>query len=318
MSDFHSDGGIRLPVGGPLVDKSSQPDGIPSFLAFRRTLPGIVLCNKHFADRYSMKLSKAFISVLPSLFPIAVFLVLWQVCSLVLGGDRLPGIRDSASAFISSINESQIIESQGGGDGGYLPHVLATVYNSSLGLIAGLTAGGILALIIFQNELVRDLLDPVLELFRVLPPLIVVPFILVLFPATGKTPILVAALYSAYSICVYTLNALQNVERNYLLIADLSGSNRFQKAIKVQVPAVMPELIGALRITSPLTLGIVIVAEYLGAPFGIGRVLKFAISYSRIDLILVGIVWVVIISIMIDCLIVITFNYLLRWSLRTR
>lgn len=263
-----------------------------------------------------MKLSKPFTTVVSSVLPIVAFLILWQVFSLILGNDRLPGIKESSIAFVSTISESRIIEDQGGGANGYLPHVLATLYNFSQGLFAGLVVGGIVALLIDQNEVVRGLLDPVLEMFRVLPPLILVPFILVLFHTTNKTQILIATLYSAYSICIYTLNGLQNIDRSYLWIADLNGSSRLQKAIKVQVPAVMPELIGALRITSPLTLGIVIVAEYLAAPVGIGRVLKFAISYSRIDLIIVGIVWVVIISILIDCLIVVILNYSLRWSLR--
>lgn len=263
-----------------------------------------------------MRFSGRLLTAISSLLPVGIFLVLWQVVSLILGNDRLPGLRESSMAFITTITQSQIIETQGGGAQGYLPHVLATLYNFSLGLIAGLIIGCVVALLISQNEAVWALLDPVLELFRVLPPLIVIPFMLVLFHTAHRTQFLIATIYSAYSICIYTLNGLQNIERTYLWIADLSGSGRFHKALKVQVPAVMPELIGALRITSPLTLGIVIVAEYLAAPTGIGRVLKFAISYSRIDLIVVGIVWVVIISIAIDWFIVLLFNYILRWSLR--
>jgi ABC-type nitrate/sulfonate/bicarbonate transport system permease component len=250
------------------------------------------------------------------LLPLGVFLILWQAGSLLLGVSRLPSVWETFSAFFGSMRESPIIQAQGGGSGGYLPHALTTFQNFSLGLLAGLTIGAAAALLIYQHRAVQELLDPLLETFRVLPPLIAIPFVLVVFHSTNTTQIIVGALYSSYSVCVYTLNGLQNIERNYLRIAELSGSNRIQKILKVEIPAVMPELVGALRITSPLTLGIIVVAEYLGAPLGIGRVLKFAISFSRIDLIMVGIVWVIAIAILVDTIIALIFHFLLRWSSR--
>jgi ABC-type nitrate/sulfonate/bicarbonate transport system permease component len=251
------------------------------------------------------------------LTPLVVFLALWQLASAALGEDKLPGLKETALAFVGSVGKSSIIEAQGGGSGGFLPHVYATFRNFSAGLLAGIVAGFVLALFIFQFKLVGEVLDPVLEMFRVLPPLIVVPFLLVIFPANDFTQVLIAGIYSAYSICIYTLNSLQNIERNYLQMADLLGSGVLQKVWKVEVPAVMPEFVGALRVTSPLTLGIVIVAEYLGSPLGIGRALKFATSYSRVDLIVVGIIWVIILATLVDVVLAVSFKFILRWSLRT-
>ena len=84
----------------------------------------------------------------------------------------------------------------------------------------------------------------------------------------------------------------------------------------VQVPAVLPELLGALRVTSVMSLGIAIVVEYMVSPQGIGRVMKFAISYSSVDLILVGIIWAIAIAYLIDFILVLIFAYVLRWSTR--
>lgn len=255
-------------------------------------------------------------SAIGILLPLGVLFVLWQAGSLLLGASRLPGVWETFSTLVGSIGESRIIQAQGGGEGGYLPHVLTTFQNFFLGLLAGLIVGTSAALLIYQHRVIQELLDPVLEMFRVLPPLIIIPFVLIVFHSTNTTQIIVGALYSSYSICVYTLNGLQNIESNYLKIAKLSGSNRIQKILKVEIPAVMSELVGALRITSPLTLGIVVVAEYLGAPLGIGRVLKFAISFSRVDLIMVGVIWVIAIAVAVDSIITLVFRFILRWSTR--
>jgi ABC-type nitrate/sulfonate/bicarbonate transport system permease component len=235
---------------------------------------------------------------------------------MLLGNDRLPGAWQTFSTFKSSFSSNPIIKAQGGGEAGYFPHVLITTCSFAVGLFIGVITGFILSLLLFQFRVVQDFIDPILEAFRVLPPLILIPFILVIFQATDKTKIFIAALYSSFSICIYILNGLQNIEKNYLFLADLFGSSKFQRIWKVEIPAVLPEALGAIRITSVLTLGIIIVAEYLGSPSGIGRILKFATSFSSLDLITVGILWVVIIAIIFDIAYVSIFFYLLKWTSR--
>jgi ABC-type nitrate/sulfonate/bicarbonate transport system permease component len=179
-----------------------------------------------------------------------------------------------------------------------------------------MTLGILLGILVYHSPILGNLLGLVIDVFRVIPPLILIPFFLVLFNPTDRSQILIAAIYTSYSIFIYTLNGLQNVKRNYLLLADVMGASELRKILTVEMPAVMPELVGAIRVTSPITLGVITVAEYLGAPSGIGRVFKFVMPFQRVDMVIVGIVWVVILSIIADLLIVVAARYLLRWSYR--
>jgi len=185
-----------------------------------------------------------------------------------------------------------------------------------LSLWIGTTAGAVLSLVCFQHPATRALHDSFVETFRVVPPLIFAPFALVFLGPTRGAIILIPAIYSFFSISVHAVNGLQNIPRNYLHLSRIYGSSKIQTMCKVQLPALLPELAGALRITSALNLGVVIVAEYLGAPAGIGRVFKFAISYNNLDLILVGIFWAVAIAVAMDALIVLVAKICLRWTTR--
>lgn len=243
--------------------------------------------------------------------------VIWELLSFVLGPDKLPHVHQILSAMVNSITSNPIIQAQGGGDSGYLPHMLFTTQTFLLGLILGIIIGFSLAVMVFQFPLILSLFDPILEMLRVIPPLIIIPFVLIILPANESNQVLIGGLYAAYSICVYTLNALQNIDKKYYCMAMVYRATRLQRIRTVQIPAVLSELVGGLRVTSALTMGIIIVAEYLGSPSGIGRVLKYALSYTDIELIMVGIFWSVIIAIFVDSAIVFSFHFLLRWSIRS-
>jgi NitT/TauT family transport system permease protein len=79
------------------------------------------------------------------------------------------------------------------------------------------------------------------------------------------------------------------------------------------MPAILPELLGAMRVTVVTSIGIAVVVEYLAMPAGVGRVMKFAASFSRIDLLMVGIIWAVIITLFVDAIISLLSRHFLRW-----
>jgi ABC-type nitrate/sulfonate/bicarbonate transport system permease component len=149
----------------------------------------------------------------------------------------------------------------------------------------------------------RHAIEPVLETLRVLPPLILIPFVLVVLGPTELAQVAVCGLYAALSMGIHTLNALRNVPQEFWILTHLQGATRAQAMRTMALPAALPELLGGIRISLALALGIVIVSEYLGAPSGIGRVLKFTLSFARVDLLLVGLVWAALIGLLFDLIV---------------
>ncbi|MBA2592140.1 MAG: ABC transporter permease subunit [Pseudomonadota bacterium] len=178
-----------------------------------------------------------------------------------------------------------------------MPHVLSTLSHLLLGAGLGGLLGSWVALLAYQSMFLRMLVGSLLEGVRVIPPLIIIPFVLIVGGPTEVGQVIVAMVFAALSMFVYAINALENVPRQFRIIGQLLAASRWQIITTVEIPAIVPELLGGARITLALTLGIVVVAEYLGAPSGIGRVLKFAISFSNVELIVVGMMWAGIIGV---------------------
>ena len=76
----------------------------------------------------------------------------------------------------------------------------------------------------------------------------------------------------------------------------------------------LPRLLGPVRVVFAFSLGISVVAEYLASPTGIGRVMKLAMAYANVHLIVVGVLWTVIVAFVYDAVTVLFFGFFMRWT----
>jgi NitT/TauT family transport system permease protein len=250
--------------------------------------------------------------------PFFIFYIVWFLGASLLGPERLPGPGRTAILFFKSALREPIILAQGGGSHGFLPHVASTLVHTCIGCVIGTFAGLLATLLLCNKRSTFWIFDSLIEIVRVLPPLIFVPFAILVFVSSSSVEIVSVALYSFFSMGMYSLTAIANVPEEYVALSRLLNAGRIRTLLMTKLPAILPSLIGPLRTISSLGLGIAIVAEFLATPTGIGRVMKFALSYGRADLILVGIVWAVLLVLLFDCVIALGANWILPWTTRGR
>jgi ABC-type nitrate/sulfonate/bicarbonate transport system permease component len=246
--------------------------------------------------------------------PLAGLYAAWAAGSWYLGPGRLPGPLQTLSVLFESALHDPVILAQNGGSWGYLPHVLSTCLRAVAGSGIGIASGLALALAASQVRPILWVFDTAVELFRVVPPLILVPFAVLVCGPTEAVVTISVAIYSGLTMGMYALDALSRVPAEYVDLAKLLGANHLGILFSIRLPAILPELVGPLRVIASLGVGIAVVAEYLAAPKGIGRVMNFAMSYARADLILVGVIWTVLIVLCLDAGILLASRFLLRWT----
>ncbi len=178
--------------------------------------------------------------------------------------------------------------------------------------------GFFVAIIVSRRRLTLLIADLVVELTRVIPPLIFIPFATLLLGSSYLVETLSVATYAALAMTLYTLNAIATVPPDFLALGRLLGAGQFRILMTIQIPAILPNLVGPLRVIISLGLGVAVVAEFLAAPGGIGRVMKFAISYARADLILVGVIWAILSVLALDIAVTCVSKMGLRWATSRR
>lgn len=237
-----------------------------------------------------------------------LLLALWAWLSTRTVPTRLPGPDAVLRVMAESLTSSPIIAAQGGGSGGFLPHIWATLWHTVVAVAAGALLGCGLGWALATAQGVRWLLQPPLEILRLVPSLVAVPFFVLWF---GIGPVPQFALIVGYTVLVMQVAAYTAVRdfpphvRNY---ARTMGAGRWAVARTVLLPGALPGLLGSLRVTLQLAWGLAVVAELLGAQVGVGRVMSSAARLFRTDYVLAGLVWISVIAMVTDAV--------FRWAIR--
>ena len=251
-----------------------------------------------------------------SSIPIVLAVAAWELVASWSDSGFVPHLPAVAQTIWQSAWQDNIIQAQGGGRYGYIPHVCATLQSFLVCLCGGAGAALVVTVSAFPWRPAKLVLAAAMKPWHVIPPLIAIPLMFAVFGAGWAVGLITGAFYAFISSSVYMLSAFEDVPQNFLSLARLGGAGRLWTAWKVLLPAILPMLVGPLKVVASFTLGVVVVLEYLALPQGIGRVMKFAVSYHSIELLLAGVFWATSIGLFFDACIDGAGRLLFRWAPR--
>jgi len=246
-----------------------------------------------------------------------LLLIVWLAGSLLIGERWLPSPWHTGQEFWETIWRSPIVSAQSGDPtGGLMPHVVSTASRFVIGTLCGTLSALLLALGSIQLPYLRQFAMALVLPWRVIPPLMLVPIVLVASAPDNTVYMVAVAAYSFVSFLPNAMHALDQTRPVHLELAKTAGASASWILWRVRLPAAAPQLLGPLKNVCAFSLGIVIILEYVAAPSGLGRIMKFALGYSAVDLLLVCILWTVIIGSAIDRVIDQALRRFTRWSSR--
>ena len=166
------------------------------------------------------------------------------------------------------------------------------------------------------NTWINSVLDPLIEGFRPIPAIALIPFFILWFGIGDLGKLILTAIGGFTVMVVTTIEAVKNVSPIYIMAARTLGADRWAIYRTIILPAITPTLIGGLRVTIALSFALVIAAEFMGAQSGLGYLIMLARRTLQTDAILVGIIIIGITSWIVDRMVRILGDYLTRWAPR--
>jgi ABC-type nitrate/sulfonate/bicarbonate transport system permease component len=112
---------------------------------------------------------------------------------------------------------------------------------------------------------------------------------------------------------IYTIEAIRNLPPVYLDFAATLGAAKWQAFYTVVFPGIVPELVGGVRVVIATTWGIDVVAELMGAEFGVGRVFGVLAPMLAASTIIATILWVTAVAVTSDLVFLAISRRLTRW-----
>ncbi len=121
---------------------------------------------------------------------------------------------------------------------------------------------------------------PVLKLIGPVPASAWIPCTFFLFPTTFHASIFLVALASGIPVAILTAAGVEQVNRAYYDVARTLGANNRYLIYRIAIPASLPNVFVGLFMGLYYSFAVLVVAEMLGAKFGLGWYLQFNTAYS--------------------------------------
>lgn len=206
--------------------------------------------------------------VLPPLFGLLVFLVLWELICLI-PGFQLPGlietIRETWDPFIL-----HPFFDNGDSDKGLGWQILTSLGRVALGFSLAAVVGVILGILIGSNTFLYNAVDPIFQVLRTIPPLAWLPISLAAFQQANPSAIFVIFITSIWPIVINTTVGVQNIPQDYVNVARVLRLRKRNYFLKIVFPATVPYIFTGLRIGIGLSWLAIVAAEMLVGGVGIG------------------------------------------------
>ncbi|MES2711541.1 MAG: ABC transporter permease [Pseudomonadota bacterium] len=193
-------------------------------------------------------------------------------------------------------------------------HLLASASRVYGGFILAAMAAIPLGILIGRTPLIRDLLDPFLQLMRPIPVTAWLPLSMILFGLGARSAFFLVFLGAFYPILLNTIFGVRGVEPRLFEAASMLGCRGNAQFFKVVLPAALPSIFTGLRLGLGLAWFVIVVGEMTGVPQGLGAVIMDGRTLSRTELVICGMIVIGIAGYLSDRVILALMNRALRWS----
>jgi NitT/TauT family transport system permease protein len=171
-----------------------------------------------------------------------------------------------------------------------------------------------LGLLIGRVRMVRDLLDPTLQILRPIPVTAWLPLAMIVFGIGPRSAFFLVFLGAFYPILLNTVFGVRSVEPRLFEAAAMLGVSPQAVFWKVVLPASLPSIFTGLRLGLGFAWVVIVVGEMTGVQTGLGAIIMEARQLSRTEIVISGMIVIGIAGFISDRLVMMIGRRLLRWS----
>ena len=224
-------------------------------------------------DRLIVYLSRILVLVL--------FVVLWELATLT--GFLDPFIFSSPSRIVNTIARLWA-------NGDLFIHIGTTLLETILGFVIGTGLGVFFAIMLWWFPRAAKVADPYLVVLNSLPKIALGP-VLIVWMGTGMASIVtIAVLVSVIVALSSVYNGFEEVDKEKILLLRSLGASKFQVLTMVILPASVPTMITALKLSVAMSWVGVIVGEFLVSRAGLGYLIVYGGQVFQLDIVMAGVV----------------------------
>jgi NitT/TauT family transport system permease protein len=210
---------------------------------------------------------------------VALFLVAWQGVASARIWSRLflPGPVDVWDAFVELVKDGELATDIAvSGQEFVVGYGLAALVGIPFGLLLG------------WYPRLRFVFDPFITFFYATPRIVLIPLFIIWLGIGVESKIAVIYLGAVFAILINTMAGVRSLDASLLRVARSFGAGDLHIFRTIALPGSVPFILTGLRLGTGHALIGVVVAEYVAAQHGLGRMMMIAGSTFQSSKVFVG------------------------------
>lgn len=162
----------------------------------------------------------------------------------------------------------------------FIEDVLPSLYRLALGIVASIVVGIAAGTVIGLFQWLRELLEPLLEFFRAIPPPVLIPVVMLLLGITDTMKVVVIVSGAIWPILLNTIEGVRATDSVMIETADSFKITWWERLWFLVLPAASPRIMAGVRQGLSVALILMVISEMFASSSGLGyRIAYFQRNY---------------------------------------
>src|SRR3954465_10043401 len=183
---------------------------------------------------------------------------------------------------------------------GLLFDIYASTRRVFLGVMLGILAAVPVGFLLGWYRSARTFADPMINFFRALPPIALIPLVIVYFGVDEIAKLVILFYASFFAGVIVMYEGVSQITPLYVRVSQTLGAGEFEIFRKVIIPLTVPHILTALRVALGVAWATLVASELIAAQQGLGALIQNASAYFLLDVIYVGIICIGLIALLMD------------------
>lgn len=202
----------------------------------------------------------------------AVLVIVWAIVAAALDSLVFPGPVQAVTGLMEDLQRPAYRESM-------VTSIRLLAISWVIAVIAGAAVGFVLGQSQFWSKVFQT---PLFALYSI-PKVTLYPIFLLLLGLGEPSRIVFAFLHGVFPVALLVMGATATLDRKLVRLGDALELSRWQRVTKIVLPALLPTVLVAMRISFGLTFLGLVLAEMFSAEIGLGRELVNNVANVRVE-----------------------------------
>lgn len=223
----------------------------------------------------------------PGIILIVLIVLVWEIWAQIADSFTFP---KASGVAIAMIEDWQAI----------LEATLVTLRRAAIGFGIALVTMLPLGIVLGRVRVLGEIVEPVLEFFRPLPPIAIIPLAMMILGIGDAAKLVVIVWGAAFPIVINTIDAVKVQDPMQARLARALRLTTLERMVLIDLPAALPRIFAGIRLGITVALLLTVVSEIILSTDGLGDYLRLAQSNFSMTKVITAIIVIAFVAVIVN------------------